>query len=389
MKFSKTHIIPLLIIAASVLIMLALFRLGDDQPKRKHTVHPKTVDALVVSLGDVPTEIIVYGRLVSSQPVALISEVAGTIEAGTVPFLPGQIFKKGDLLLKIDDRQARYDLNSLKSDFLNALTAVLPELNVDFPEAYRTFQEYFDQIRFDRPLPVLPEAGDKKIKLYLTRFNVYKLYFSVKNQEIRLKKHYFYAPFDGSVISADLRIGSTARAGSQLGKIINLSSLEVEAPVPAQDIAWIDPQGKVSLSSAEIPGQWTGRIARIGKAIDEQTQTIPVYIRLDKKGQDRLYSGVFLTARIPGKNVKIAFSIPRRALYGGSNIYMIRNGRLAYRTVEVLRQQEDSVILGGGIQTGDTVITDILQGVAVGMPVRMRGSGTDNKPADRQRSAGQ
>ena len=372
MQLRKTIIIPAVILLVSVLIMMGLFRLSDDQPKRKHVVHAKAVEAQVVTLSDLPTTITVYGRVVSSQPVALVSEVAGTIESGTVPFLPGQSFKKGDLLLRIDDRQARYDLNSLKSDFLNALTAFLPELNVDFPEAYRTYQNYFARVTFDQPLPPLPEAQNQKIKLYLTRFNVYKLYFAVKNQEIRLSKHYFYAPFAGSVVSADLRVGSTARAGSKLGQIINLSSLEVEAPVPAEDIGWIDPDGTVRLTSAEIPGEWRGKIARIGKAIDEQTQSIPVYIRLNDKDQTRLYSGVFLTAQIPGKMLEKAFKIPRHALYSDAHIYMIKNGRLAYRSVEVLRREAGSVILGGGVQNGDTVITEILQGVAEGMPVVMR-----------------
>ena len=387
MHIRRTFIIPVAIVLASVLIMIALFRIGDDQPKRKHTVRFKSVEARVVHLKSIPTEITVYGRLVSSEPVTLVSEVSGTIEKGTVPFLPGQSFKRGDLLLKIDDRQVRYDLNSLKSDFLNALTAVLPELNVDFPDDFRIYQDYFERVTFDQPIPPLPEASNQKIKLYLTRFNVYKLYFSVKNQEIRLSKHYFYAPFDGSIVSTDLRVGSTARAGSKLGQIINLGSLEVEAPVPAQDIGWIDPNGTVQLTSSEIPGRWSGKIARIGKAIDEKTQSIPVYIRLKGKGQKQLYSGVFLTAHIPGKPVDNAFMIPRHALYGNSNIYLIKNGKLDYRSVEVLRRQEGEVILGAGIQNGDTVITEILQGVAEGMPVQMRSDIKSGRTEDRQGSA--
>ena len=42
-----------------------------------------------------------------------------------------------------------------------------------------------------------------------------------------LNKHYFYAPFNGSITAADLRVGSNVRAGSRLGEIINLSNLEL------------------------------------------------------------------------------------------------------------------------------------------------------------------
>jgi hypothetical protein len=101
-----------------------------------------------------------------------------------VPFQPGQSFKRGDLLIKVDDRQMKLDLNSAKSDFLNALATVLPEIKVDFPDRYEIWQNYFNSCGFDKELASLPEVEDQKIKLYLTRFNVYKLYFTAQNLDV-------------------------------------------------------------------------------------------------------------------------------------------------------------------------------------------------------------
>ena len=159
---------------------------------------------------------------------------------------------------------------------MTALATVLPEIKVDFPEEYDTWQNYFDQVEFNQKLTPLPEAANQKIKLYLSRFNVYKLYFQVRNLEILLNKHFFVAPFTGSIVSADLRIGSTARPGTKLGEIINLDNLEVETPIAAEDIQWIDQETRVKFTSSEMSGEWTGKIKRIGKSIDEVTQTLPV-----------------------------------------------------------------------------------------------------------------
>ncbi|MBN1407034.1 MAG: efflux RND transporter periplasmic adaptor subunit, partial [Calditrichaceae bacterium] len=364
----KYIFLPIGILLTGFLIMVLLINLKSETPKRQQLIQPKIVKSDIVKLKDMVSEIIGLGRLASSQPVTIYSEVTGILEAGTIPFLPAATFKKGDLLFKVDDRQTKLELNSLKSDLMNALASVLPEIKVDFPDEYQKFQKYFDDCDFTCKLSELPETNSQKIKLFLTRYNVYKLYYSVKNMEIRLEKHYYYAPFDGSVIAADLRKGSTVRAGSVIGHIINLDNLEVEVPVAANDIAWIDQSKTVRLTSTEIPGEWKGRIKRIGRNIDERTQTVPVFISIDKNGHDQLINGVFLKAVIPGHVVTNAVSVPNRAVYNESYVYLVKNGRLEFRQIEIARKQLDHVIVKTGIAEGDTLVTEVLQGIAPGMP---------------------
>jgi RND family efflux transporter MFP subunit len=343
---------------------------SSEQPRQAPQARPKIVNIDIVQLEEIPSSIEAFGRLKTAQPVTLYSEVSGILQEGAVNFQPAQSFRKNDLLLKIDDRQAILDLNSAKSDLLTALANVLPEIKVDFPEEYELWQTYFDKIRFDDSLAKLPDAANQKIKLYLSRFNVYKLYFQVRNLEILLNKHYFYAPFSGSIISADLRVGSTARPGTRLGEIINLDNLEVEVPVAVDEIQWIDRKIPITFTSSEMAGEWSGRIKRIGKNIDESTQTVPVFMTLNKNGTELLYNGIFLRAEIPGATVKSAFQIPRRALYNEKYVYLIKDGKLEYREINIARIQTNTAILNGGIQNGDSLVTDVLQGVASGMPAQ-------------------
>jgi RND family efflux transporter MFP subunit len=346
--------------------------LRSEPPRRIPQARAKIVKADVVQLNPVASSIIAFGRLITAQPVVLYSEVNGVLMPGDVTFQPAQSFQKGDLLLKVDDRQARLELNSAKSDLLTALAIVLPEIKVDFPEEYQIWQAYFDKFTFDNKLETLPETKNQKIKLYLSRFNVFKLYFQVRNLEILLNKHYFYAPFSGSIVSADLRVGSTARGGTRLGELINLENLEVEVPVPSPDIRWIDRDRPVLFTSTEIEGEWKGRIKRIGKTIDQRTQSLQVFMTVNKNGEEGLYNGVFLRAEIPGLVIPNSFVIPRKALYNEKYVYLIKQGRLDYREVEIARKEADSIILTGGIQNGDTLVTDVLQGVAPGMPASVR-----------------
>ena len=101
---------------------------------------------------------------------------------------------------------------------------------------------------------------------------------------------------------------------------------------------------------------------------------MPVFMTVRRNGDESLYDGVFLRTEIPGMVVSNSYQIPRRALYKEKYVYMIKDGKLDYREVNVAREQEDTVILNGGIANGDTLVVDVLQGVASGMPAIAKGN---------------
>jgi multidrug efflux pump subunit AcrA (membrane-fusion protein) len=367
MKKILLYSIPIAILVLGYFIMSFLTTFQTETPRRKPEPVKKLVEAEIIKLGDVPTKISAFGKLSSAQPLTIFSEVQGTLLKGDIPFQPARSFRKGDLLFKIDDREVILEINSLKSDLLNALASVLPEIKLDFPEEYPKWQSYFNKSEFETPLDSLPEASNQKIKLFLSRFNVYKLYFSIRNLEIQHAKHYYYAPFNGSISTVSYRVGSKVMNGSLLGEIINLDDLEVEVPVPAGDIQWIDYTKPVTFTSSDITGTWTGKIKRIGNTIDEQTQSVQVFISIDKSKEDRIYNGIFLNAAIPGKAIKNSYEIPRSAVYNSDYIYLIKDGKLDYRRIDIARREINSVIVNGAISDGDTLVTEVLQGVAPGM----------------------
>lgn len=363
-------LVAFVILSIGFASMNLLSGLREDSPKQEPELRQIVVDAETVALGEVAAGIIAYGRLKSAQPVVINSEVNGTLQSGDVKFRPGQRFIRGQMLIKVDTRQIRLEISTAKSELLKALASVLPDIRVDFPEAYGVWQDYFNRCSFDRPVPPLPEAINNSIKLYLSRFNVYNIYFSIRDLEIMYEKHFMRAPFDGAVVEADMRPGSNVRSGTRIGEIISLEELEIVVPLTVDDVQWIDPDQPVLLTSAELRGEWTGTIKRIGKTIDQQTQTVQVYIRVDDAEQ--LYDGIFLKADIPGRMVASAVRFPRRALYRQKYVYLIEDGVLVFRQVEVVRSETGSVIVSGGLACGDVLVTDVLQGVSPGMPVRVK-----------------
>ena len=370
MKRKLIVLSPVILVVLGFAVMKVLMSFKEDQPKRSAVVKPRLVETQIVELGDVPASLTTFGTLASSQPVSLISEVSGTLKSGTIKFQPAQSFKKGDLLLKVDDRQIKLQLNSTKSDLLTALATLMPEIKVSTPKIFQIWQSYFDSISFEKPIGPLPAADDQRLKALLARYNIYKLYFSVQDLEIRASKHYFYAPFNGSIVSAQLRVGSTAAPGTRLAEIINLDELEVEIQVPAADIRWIKTNAKVDLTTPDGSINWKGHIDRIGNVIDTRSQSIFAYIKLDDTANVTPTAGVFLRADIVAETIPNAMKVSRRAVYEESYVFLVQDSKFVQRNINIAFDEGDYYILNGGLTPGDTLVSELLQGVSAGMPAK-------------------
>ena len=143
-------------------------------------------------------------------------------------------------------------------------------------------------------------------------------------------------------------------------------------PVPAEDIAWIDPNLPVTLKSSELYEEWRGKIKRISRAIDDRSQTIQIYIQIEDGDQSSLYSGLYLSVYISGKKIANSFAVPRKAIYSERNVYLIKNGKLELREINIEKKLRETTIIAGNISNGDTLVTELLQGVASGMPAQVR-----------------
>ncbi len=357
------------VIAVAAVLMFVLLSFKKDPPKKEKMVVAKPYESVVAVKDNYNANINVYGRMVTSQPVILTAEVSGELLKGDVKFLPGQRFNKGDLLAKIDDRQMQLEISSTKSDFLNAFALVLPNIKVEFPEDYDKWMNYFRSVTFEDKLPKMPEAENEQIKLYLTRNNVYKLYFSIKNKEITHSKYFFRAPFNGSILSVGYRPGSSIRSGTQLGQIINLDQMEIEAPVSVSDLNWLDINNKAVITSKTLPGEWKGSIKRMGSNIEGASQTVNIYIDVNSLHEYK-FNGLFFNVTLTGKTVANSVVVPRSAIYNDHSVYIIKNGKIALSDVKIDRRETSLVYITDGIENGDTVITETLQGVVPGMPAR-------------------
>ena len=82
--------------------------------------------------------------------------------------------------------------------------------------------------------------------------------------------------------------------------------------------------------------------------------------------------GLFVKAEIEGREVEDAIVLPTTALRTDSQVYVVdAELRLHFRTVEVLRNRRDEIVVSSGLVAGERVAITPLRGAVDGMQVRV------------------
>lgn len=333
----------------------------EDPPK--NTIAPVKIKAIenVAQFASMPFD----GRLVSNQKIDVFSEVNGRLMPGTKPFKDGIAFKKGEILLRLDDSDTRFNIIANRSNFQSTLTSLLPDLKIDYTSGYDKWKKYLADFDASKSIPDLPEVSDEKEKNFLVARKIYNQFYAIKSQEAQLQKFTITAPFDGIVSEANLTSNTIIRAGQRVGVFLDPMNYELEAGISVADIGKISIGNEAELKSNELSGKWTGKIARISETVDAGTQTVKAYLVVSG---NRLYEGAYLHGSVKGQALDSAASIPRFLLVNESQVYTVENSKLKLDNVEVIHESDDILIVKGlkdGTQLVDQVVPGAFEGLEV------------------------
>jgi len=335
-------------------------------PPRKELAAPvKGVKVMYVQNNDVSSDIFVTGRLQAKEKIMLAAEVSGKMLNTSKPFKEGTNFSKGETLFQIEDTEARTTLQAQKAALLNAITQMLPDLKLDYADAYPAWQQYVDGFNVNRSLREYPKPKSDKEKYFVISRNIHNQFYSIKSQEIRMGKYTVIAPFSGTLTQALSYPGSIVQPGQQLGQLTGTASYEFEAPIRLKDLKFVKVGSKVTLTSNDIEGKWTGTIRRISKTVDPNTQMVKLYIATSGRG---LREGMYLQGEIKANTVKAAFEVPRDLLIDNQYVYTVKDNRLIKQLVSIVRIGEDKVIVTG-LTDGSMVAAEPVSGAFDGLEV--------------------
>ncbi len=358
------RIAGVLILAGAVLLTILLMKSRPEAQKQQKQQSSLHVEGQKVVNEPIKSAISHSGRISSYETVMLSAEVNGRILQGNIAFKEGERFHKGDLLIRIYDDDIKASLAASKSNFLQRLSGVLPDIKIDLPNEYHKWNSLFYLINVDEPLPSLPEMHTEKEQVFMSSKGVLSEYYSIRSLEINLDKYKIIAPFDGAFKDVQRQAGAVAGVGAVLATIVRTDRLEIIVPVPPEDAKWIEPHIPVTITG-ENNYSASGTVSRIADFVDEKTQTVKIYIKYISNGKQAFKIGEYALATFDiDKRVK-GVKIPREALIDGEKVYVTKNNRLLLQKVTLERKLNDHAIISG-LDDGTIVVTESLVDVSEG-----------------------
>jgi len=365
MRKYSTIIISILLIAGGI---YSAKELAGSKKRRGHKKERIMQSVIVekVQNRSIPIQISESGILVAKNKIEIYAEVQGVMETTSKEFKPGSIYEKDDILVKIRNTDYYAKLQSQKSILENLITSVLPDLQLDYPDAYTKWNAHLKNFDMNKPIGELPETSSDKEKYFIIGKNIYTTYYQTKNLEIVLQKYIIRAPFNGILTEAIVTPGTVVRPGQKLGELINPDVYEMEVSVGKSVLSSLSIGKTVEVINGKNTDLiWHGEIVRINGKVDTETQTVKVFILL--KGEE-LKEGMYLEAHISGNPLKDAYEVSTGLLIDGCKLFIVNNNKLEIVPVKILHKTYDSVVVHG-IKDGMQLVSKPISGAYAGMEV--------------------
>ena len=378
-------ILPIVIIAISTAAALWMF-MQKDPPQTIDKKPPSMlVDVMRVHATNTKITVTAQGSVTPRTQTTLVSEVSGLITEVSTAFVAGGFFSKGDVLVRIDDRNYRAEVKRAQASVRAAETNVTREAGLaDYArEDWERAQSILQSSKAATDLAMRkPQQAEALASLEFAKADLEK-------REGDLDRTVIRAPYDGLVREKRADIGQFVNSGSPLAITFSVEVAEIRLPLPDSQLPYLnldehelaqDRGPRVTLS-ANIGGQlnsWQGRIIRTEGVFDERSRVLYLVAQIDdpynrykQTWEHPLRMGTFVEAAIEGEQLSNVIRLPRTALRRDNKIWTVSdNDTLRPVTVEIAHADEQSVLIRSGLKSGQLICLTVPENPLPGTPVR-------------------
>ncbi|QRM89313.1 HlyD family efflux transporter periplasmic adaptor subunit [Lacinutrix sp. WUR7] len=358
-------IIGVLLIIGSFLFAKKLIA-DKNKPKPVKAKIVKTIFTDTVQNSTIPIVIAANGSLEAKRRLEIYAEVQGIFKPGSKLFKPGQEYRAGQTLIKIDAAEYYASVQSSKSNLYNSIAAIMPDLRLDFPDIFDKWQNYLTSFDLDKTTPKLPQMTSDKENYFITGRSIVSNYYNVKNLEQRLAKYYISAPFSGILTEALVTEGTLVRSGQKLGEFIDPSVYEMEVAISKTYANLLKVGEDVALNNLDKTETYSGKVSRVNGSIDATTQTITAYIEVK---HENLKEGMYLEANLNAKQESDAIEIDRNLLLESQQIFVVKDSLLDVIDVKPVYFSDTKVVLKE-VPNGTIILKKSVPGAYTGMLVK-------------------
>jgi RND family efflux transporter MFP subunit len=308
----------------------------------------------------------------------VIPQVSGRVIEVSPEFRAGARVQKGGLLFRIDP--ADYELAVERT--LAEIEAARSELALLEAQSMAERQVWNQQF----PDRKIPDLIAKVPQIAAAKARIHSAEAARQAAQLSLDRTVVRTPFDARVLDTQLEVGQVVNTGSTVGSVFSVDSLEIAVPVSLQQLALI---GNAIGQYAEITRigssnlALSGTVVRQAAALNETTRLGTLYVAAEESAS--LMLGEFVGIQIEGNDTPQALRVPAASLTSRDQVWVVNNGTLETRRVEVLGNDNDVAIVKTFDMADGIVAVPPAEG-RVGLPVTIQmdsglasaGGGTGN-----------
>jgi membrane fusion protein (multidrug efflux system) len=287
-----------------------------------------------------------YGQIVGNAQLNVSMQVQGEIDRENRTLKPGTHFKKNEILIRVDRVEALYNLLSRRSAFINLISGILPDIYMDFPDEKAKWDNYLSKISATAALPALPAFNSQKEKLLVNGRNIPSEYYSIKSAETQIEKYFYVAPFEGVIIESMIEPGSMISPGAQLLTISKTGDYEVKAPIDIRNLELFKKTEEIYFVDAKKDTVGNGKLSRVGKTINQQTQSVDAYFSIKPQNNQEIIIGGFVNLNIEIPLFEESVLVPENAVYDNT-VQILKDSLIFERSIKTIGTKPDSIFIKG------------------------------------------
>lgn len=353
------------------ILMGAMKKPADIQKRRDPSL---AVMAMPAYKSTVVLDVVVQGQSRPRTEVDLTPQVGGKVTYVSPQFVAGGQFKKGDVLLRIEEADYNVAVLRAQAGVARAEQLVIREQ----AEGAIARADWADLGRGGEPSPLTlrePQLAEAKANLLSAQADM-------ENAKLQLSRTVIRAPFNGRIRDRFADVGQFVGLGTRLARVFSTEAIEIPLSLNDADLTQVnvplsmnvtDRDAAPSVTLSAIIGgkrqEWQGRIVRTSGTFDPQTRTVSAIAEvLDPFGKGAsedgtpLPPGLFVDAEIQGRTLENVIIIPRDGLRPENKVYIVgQDAKAESRDAVVLDTNADRAVLASGVSEGELVVVSPLE----------------------------
>jgi len=384
-RFLKIFL-PILVVAASAVAAVAIIKSKSQVETKRPQVLPPRVRAIAAQVTDHTLIVTSQGTVSPRTESRLVPEVSGRVIKMSPSFISGGFFEANEILFEID----RYDFEQAVVRARSNVAQSRLRLAQEEAEAALARDEWEELGQGEEASPLtlrVPQVEQAEAALASAEA-------ALVQAERDLERTHVRAPFAGRVREKMVDVGQYVVRGNSAGTVYAVDIAEIRLPLPDRELAFLKlpmvyrgddevnlgPRVVIKADFAGAEHEWEGRVVRTEGEIDMQSRMVHVVAQVEDpyglkhkvSNRPPLAVGMFVHAEIEGNHVEEVVLLPRAALRGDDQVWVIDDeNRLHFRKVDLLRTTRKAVVIRSGLHEDEQVCLSPMEAVTDGMLVRI------------------